>query len=337
MLQKASSYHLAMKLHNDGWTCRVREPRRRRKKPSKKDEAQDDMAMEVHSPSVPYLCGGQKDWWLSGSQQNFKRDYMLCLLCARDITKPIPHNLTETHYACLLKGEEFHKRTTFKMYTDITDKPPPSKRRRKIAPKKVVRRPREKLEPLDVPGVDEEEEPESEACASEGSSAASSTSGESSGSSKASKSSKSEESDRSKSSGESSEQPAPAPVEPPAEPPVKQDARVRGGPGGGGGVVAEGTFLWKTFKFTEVKNEVFEVVGFEVSCHIQAHKHRGPRCSRTLRFKRYGGRDLTERCLKWWCVQGFDMEKCATCPAHKGQPYKPDGEPPSTQALFYLW
>ena len=153
---EASVYHLAMMLHNNGWTCRVREPRRR--EPSKKDEAQDAMAMAVPFPRVPYSCGGPKDWWLSRSQQSFKRNHMLCLLCARDLKQPIPHNLKENHYACFLKGEEYHPRSTFKMYTDITDQPPPTKRRRKIAHKKDVRRPRKKLDaPLVVPGVDEGE------------------------------------------------------------------------------------------------------------------------------------------------------------------------------------
>ena len=75
----------------------------------------------------------------------------------------------------------------------------------------------------------------------------------------------------------------------------------------------------------------FSVVGIEVSCYIEDHKRQGPRCSRTLRFKRHGGREMTEQKLKWWCIRGFNAQACPDCKKHQGEPYEPPSGLPTAE------
>ena len=86
--------------------------------------------------------------------------------------------------------------------------------------------------------------------------------------------------------------------------------------------VLDTTLLWKTFRFTEVKS-VGVAVGYEVNCCICNHN----RCTRTMRFAKYGGRERTEHMLKCWAVGGF-AKGVKTNYDHAALPWSLDPLPP---------
>ena len=59
---------------------------------------------------------------------------------------------------------------------------------------------------------------------------------------------------------------------------------------------------WRNFRFTYVSNDEGEAIGLEAHCKDSNH---GKRCRRDLRFKKWGGAEMVERRLKWWCLQSL--------------------------------
>ena len=91
------------------------------------------------------------------------------------------------------------------------------------------------------------------------------------------------------------------------------------------------TRYWKTFKFTTKKNREAVPIGLEVSCYCAAHRPKGSKlCTRTMSFAVGGGADLTERKLKWWCLQAFRAPPLSALDSkalHQGLPKHPDDLP----------
>jgi len=122
--------------------------------------------------------------------------------------------------------------------------------------------------------------------------------------------------------------------EPPAAEPPALAAAGGGDPrpddGGSGPISDEGGY-WKTFNFTGVK-ESGEVVGWEARCFIDSHSLEmgasGKRqyCTRTMRWRSGGGREMTERKLKQWCMAGF-ASGCDSKDLHMQLPKHPDDVP----------
>lgn len=282
-------------LHHEGWACCVRGSRRQKRQNGLPDTDADKPAEP--NPDVAYTVGGRKHWWIGQKQTCFKRAYMMCLLKARQLNRPIPHNQTERCYECMLGGVEYVPHTRFKIYDG--DRPPRQpqrpRKRRKVA-------------------------------------AAPSSSSRSSSSSSSSSTSPAKKSSHSGSESSAAEPPAP-PAPPPAPHPAPRGAAAASSsdaaaaPRAGGGAVVETTMIWKTFKFTAVRNEVELHVGWEVTCYCEPHRRQGPRCVRTLRFAKHKGREMTEHMLKWWCVAGFSSS-VNTCQLHKKLPHMPDELPP---------
>ena len=266
---------------------------------------------------------------------------MLCLLRAPELKRDIPHNKSERDYACLLKGEEFRtrgSRGTFNIYTNLGDKPPPTKRRRQTAPENVRAKkpPSDPPVPFVLPGIEDDGESEKEL--EQESDAPDSSRNPPSSSSKASSRNATS---RASSDSDSSSKDSSVLVEPagrvvPEPELAPQPLHGGGGGGGGGGKTADATILWKTFKFTEIKDRDLEVVGIEVSCYIEAHKRKGPRCSRTLRFRKHCGRVATVQKLMWWCTRGLDAQVCTNCTTHQAEPNVPPSWLPKVEDVLLL-
>ena len=69
------------------------------------------------------------------------------------------------------------------------------------------------------------------------------------------------------------------------------------------------TCYLRGFKFTEMFDGVFDAIGWEChytsgSCTRKGHRN----CVLAARWAVHGGRDNTERFLKWWLVTGQNME-----------------------------
>ena len=104
-------------------------------------------------------------------------------------------------------------------------------------------------------------------------------------------------------------------------------------PDGGLGAAAvdrsllETTFFWKGSRFTTIWGPEREAIGMEANCCHPDHRH----CRRSLRYARYGGKEDTILCLKWWLLQARHHEDreshIRTCS------FRPDGPLPSSAEL----
>ena len=258
----------------------------------------------------PSACGlrarGEKRWWATTAHQALRPLYMRCLLEAEVHRKAVPHFRQEVWYAALLDGRDYTPKLRFKLETaggDTSGRPAKRQRRGRRAGA-VAAEPGEKHAIEDGPGrglggeasssesgasteeaVEEqelgdleqeaEEELGTDAGASAGESGTSTVTSQESSSS----SSSSADSDRD-----------------------DHGACVLPGPGR----LGDETEMWKTFKFTPIFNHLRVTIGWECRCSRPNHRARGmAACSRTFRFAAHGGREATERSLKWWCQQAF--------------------------------
>ena len=119
------------------------------------------------------------------------------------------------------------------------------------------------------------------------------------------------------------------PLPPPPEPPPREAAAA--GPGAGGGSLSvDSTVIWKTFRFTLIRDRG-QPAGWEVTCSCVAHVEDA-RCVRSLRWRAAGGRDLAERKLKRWCRQAFAPE----CPTTLSRRLLPRDGPEALPSLAEL-
>jgi hypothetical protein len=97
-LADMTAFELAYMLEetDSGWTCTLL-PKSRRSK-------------DTVCPVVPYELGGMKIWFLRPKAKTYQRLYMLALLSANSIKKPIEHCLGDRYYHCLINNIPFVKR-----------------------------------------------------------------------------------------------------------------------------------------------------------------------------------------------------------------------------------
>lgn len=118
--------------------------------------------------------------------------------------------------------------------------------------------------------------------------------------------------------------PARAPAEEPLAPEPPELEALRGR-------LLQSTFVWKGFKFTQVRNKAGEHSGWEATCYVYACRRA---CRRTLGFGRRGNPEVIERRLKWWCLQAWEFATCEQHQEHgKSFPQQPPEGPPSLAEL----
>ena len=305
----AMPFELARMMHDAGWVCLVKPPRARRKKPAKSATVAALGISESPQP-MDFKPGQPKQWWLLASQVNFRAWYMRALLQAgKGILKAvIPHFKTERYYECLISGEPYvprQRKKKFKMDGEPSE--PPRKRRR--------RKPIKEVAVAEKSSVEEVAEESSQNSGTDGDLLATESSSDSSSSSSSKGSSSS-------SSAAAAAPPKPAGVEAPKPAAVPRcAASAAAAPSGVSRTMLDTTVYWKSFKFTEVKGKDGQVNGYEVTCKITEHKDK-TRCTRSMRFGKHGGRDVTVHKLKWWCVAGYHANVGSKA-EHQGLPFAP--------------
>ena len=323
-LADSSAYELASLLADSGWVCSVR-------------GAHPDLAPQ------DYVDGGEKRWWITPQSRALRPSYMRALLDAPRHGKAVPHFRTEAFYAALLDGTEYVPPARFRIARgDIGEARPPKRRRRRgpVAPA---------LLDADGAGVADETSLDDGSAdrpapgsptpvlsqSSSRSGAASARSRSTASSSSSSSSSSSALASDPEGSASSAAAPPEAhvgamvaePAEPP-EPALDEEAPM---------VLPTGpeTAIWKTFKFTPIHDRTGEQTGWEVRCPFSGHRTAGrAACTRTYRFNPHGGRERTERSLKWWCTAAFTSE---TRSDHTALPSCPPGRELPTLADLAAW
>jgi len=221
-----------------------------------------------------YTVGKPKLYWITPKQTTFGEFYFRALLLAPQHGQPVPHLKAEKVYAALLGVEQPRKKRGQRFVHHDEE---PKRARTRTGPR--ASRHTSEAEPV---------QPNS----------ASSSSAESSEDSSSSDATHSDDSD-----GGHVDIFVPNPDEQEIFGPTEEEKEEA--PPHHHGLLAESTIIWKTFKFTVVRDKG-EDAGWEVQCY--RHREPGPKCVRSMRWRQGGGQELTERKLKHWCVEAFNTE-----------------------------
>jgi hypothetical protein len=234
-LHELHVFELAARLRQAGWICCTlgkgqRRRGRKKSKVSRPDVLKASVAMQPED--YTHGCECERRWWIHYKQVRFSKFYMVALLDAERLAKPIPHLLSEQFYKCLLDGAVYNprkgKRQAFKFESGECPQP--------VSHKPVARRVRPRTRTKVDDGVidkgpdDEAHDLVSDASDPKPSSISSSQGSGSSGSSSSSSSAR-------VSSQKEGGAPAPEP-----------SSRLPG--------LHDTTLLWNGFRFTMVKDRV---------------------------------------------------------------------------------
>ena len=279
----ATTFELLDRLETDRWTCHVRPRRDRGRHP----KPADDVAVRV--PKT-YIVGEAKDFWVTHDQETHQVWYLRALVLADAHEKGVPHFHSDRFYEELVTGTSKRRKPAVAKFEFDTD-PAPEMKVHKV-----------RKGPERGPEIDRRD---SGGSSSEGgrSRTRSPSSASLFGMSMPTNSVQEdveEENDQDN------------PDKPPPNPPPLSASRL-----------SASTEVWKTFKFTEVRSGG-EPSGRECTCYSAAHVEAGSstRCTRTISFSAGGGRELTERKMKWWCTHAFDPS-IDSRKKHQGLPKHP--------------
>jgi hypothetical protein len=275
-LVERSAFELAYILREEGWICSVKTQVRRRA--AKRDREKELLQGSEPLVAVDYIHGSEKRWWLKHDQLNFKPWYLRALLSAHAKSQPVCHFAPEGWHQALLEGRPFEqkkRKSEFDFAEEGADAQPPRAKRPR-APRASGARRAAAYAPdvasvdddsakVDSDDNDDDEHDVSDSHEDDSDIVEAKPSGSSSSSSSSSC--------RSGKTGPS--------------PPPFDEEEVAGGAGGagdaggdvdgrgvGGGArsMADTTFKWKTFRFTQIYDRTAQHNGWEVTCFN--HKHQ---------------------------------------------------------------
>ena len=101
-LEDRSTFQLLCNMHAGGWSVRLHESTGRRGRRPRKPT---DDSVEVEMPSVAYVVGGPKIWWLRAQSSSIEPEYLRALLSAESHGRPVPHFAPAGQYSAIVAGE----------------------------------------------------------------------------------------------------------------------------------------------------------------------------------------------------------------------------------------